>query len=324
MTIRKTGGQGDYFPMQNFKLEIDGVIQAGFKEIAGIGQTISAAGAQLRVRHPTRAGTPGAVTRPPDPGNPDANRTSPGGPMVGSAAAASKGNTVMSGKLTALAAAGMFVASGCAGMQKPSSSDGVLYEVTVQGLWTKASHPVDYPEGAFSNINPAAAHFSGVIGAAHNAGYSLFKEGAAATPGIEKLSHLGSHSPLDEELKAAAAAGTAGPTFTTGVFFDINAPLTTTVEVTDKYPRVSLVAMIAPSSDWFFGVVDLELKENGAWVESKTVDAYAWDSGTYEGDTYKVDEKATMPRGTIMMSKAPPFMSSGMTPPIARITFKKR
>jgi phage tail-like protein len=36
MTVRKTGSQGDYFPMQNFKLEIDGVIQAGFKEISGI------------------------------------------------------------------------------------------------------------------------------------------------------------------------------------------------------------------------------------------------------------------------------------------------
>lgn len=35
-TIRKTGSQGDYFPMANFKLEIDGVIQAGFKEISGL------------------------------------------------------------------------------------------------------------------------------------------------------------------------------------------------------------------------------------------------------------------------------------------------
>ncbi len=35
-TIRKTGSQGDYFPMANFKLEIDGVIQAGFKEVSGL------------------------------------------------------------------------------------------------------------------------------------------------------------------------------------------------------------------------------------------------------------------------------------------------
>jgi len=34
--IRKTGSQGDYFPMNNFKLEIDGIIVAGFKEISGI------------------------------------------------------------------------------------------------------------------------------------------------------------------------------------------------------------------------------------------------------------------------------------------------
>jgi len=37
MTVRKVGqGAGDYFPMHNFKVEIDGVIQAGFKEVSGI------------------------------------------------------------------------------------------------------------------------------------------------------------------------------------------------------------------------------------------------------------------------------------------------
>ena len=34
--VKKTGSQGDYFPMQNFRLEIDGVIQEGFKKISGI------------------------------------------------------------------------------------------------------------------------------------------------------------------------------------------------------------------------------------------------------------------------------------------------
>ena len=36
LAIRKTGSQGDYFPMNNFKLEIDGVIVAGFKEVSGL------------------------------------------------------------------------------------------------------------------------------------------------------------------------------------------------------------------------------------------------------------------------------------------------
>ncbi len=35
--MQKIGqGAGDYFPMYNFRVEIDGVIQAGFKEINGI------------------------------------------------------------------------------------------------------------------------------------------------------------------------------------------------------------------------------------------------------------------------------------------------
>lgn len=35
-TVRKTGSQGDYFPMAHFRLEIDGVVVGGFKEVSGL------------------------------------------------------------------------------------------------------------------------------------------------------------------------------------------------------------------------------------------------------------------------------------------------
>jgi Spondin_N len=220
-----------------------------------------------------------------------------------------------------LALASLLAAS-CGGTQKPSSADAAVYEVKFQGVWTKANHPTDYPEG--SALNPSSAHFSGVIGVAHNPNYGIFKEGGTATEGLMLLSHKGSHSPLDSEIKAAMAAGNADRVFETGVFLDVTAAKTATFEVSDKFPLVSLVAMIAPSPDWFVGVANLDLKENGKWVDGKTVEAFAWDSGTYEGATYKADEKLTDPKQPVAMNGAPPFMSGDKKPPIAILTFTRK
>src|SRR5262249_43548185 len=195
------------------------------------------------------------------------------------------------------------IASSCAGAQKPSSKDAAIYQMTFQGTWTAATHPTDYPKGG--TLSLSGAHFSGLIGAPHNAGYRLFGDGAQATRGLELLSHKGSKSPLDDELKAAAAAGNAGEIFDTGVFLDVTSPKTVTFEVSDKFPLVSVVAMIAPSPDWFVGVSNLDLRENGHWVDRKAVQAYAWDSGTYEGATYAAEEQASMPHRPIALSKAP-------------------
>ncbi len=104
----------------------------------------------------------------------------------------------------------------------------------------------------------------------------------------------------------------------------MTSPKEATFEVSDRFPLVSVVAMIAPSPDWFVGVSNLDLKENGQWVDSKTIEAPAWDSGTYEGTTYKAEEKASNPRQPIALSKAPPFVAGGKTPPIATLTFVRQ
>lgn len=207
-------------------------------------------------------------------------------------------------------------ALGCATAPKPSSKDAAVYEMTFQGTWTAATHPTDYPKGG--SLSLSGAHFSGLIGAPHNGSYHLFREGALATPGIELVSHKGSKNPLDDELRAAAAAGNAGAIFDTGVFLDVTSPKSVTFEVSDRFPLVSVVAMIAPSPDWFVGVSDLDLKENGAWLDKKTVQALAWDSGTYEGMTYAAEEKASSPHQPIALNKAPPFAGA---PPVATLTF---
>src|SRR5690349_8683732 len=67
---------------------------------------------------------------------------------------------------------------------KPAPAGPAEYTVIIKSTWTKATHPYEYPSDA---------HFSGMIGASHNAHYSIFAIGRRPTKGLERLSEEGKH-----------------------------------------------------------------------------------------------------------------------------------
>lgn len=193
------------------------------------------------------------------------------------------------------------------------------YQVVFTPLWTKANFPFEYPDTSLIH----KPHFSGLIGTAHNASYSLFKDGVAPTPGLERLSEMGKHDPLDAEINAAIAAGNALALSESGPLKDFSETVSTEVAVDDAHPMVSLVAMIAPSPDWFAGVSDVGLIDNGIWVANKTVDVYAWDSGGDDGTSYLADDVDASPKKPSQASADPHFMKDGQVQPVGRLTFTK-
>ena len=197
---------------------------------------------------------------------------------------------------------------------------GATYEVTFTPGWTAKSHPVDYPEAGLLD----APHFSGIIGVTHGAGYEIFKVGKAPTTGLERLSEMGKHDPLDEEIKAAIAKGNAGALFETDGIKDLTKPVKFTVTVDGKNPMVSAVAMIAPSPDWFAGVGNVNLMEAGGWVVSKTLDVYAYDSGGDDGATYTAADKDTKPKKATSVASTAHFVTAGKKVPVGRITFTRK
>lgn len=78
---------------------------------------------------------------------------------------------------------------------------------------------------------------------------------------------------------------------------------TRTIIVTakDMYSKVSFIAMIAPSPDWFVGVDSVELcGSDGKWKEIETaITLPAWDAGTDSGTTFQANNMETMPRDVI-------------------------
>lgn len=202
---------------------------------------------------------------------------------------------------------------------QPAMAETAQYSVTFTRLWTDKTFPFEYPEAGVLT----GPHFSGLIGATHAGDYSIFKEGTMPTPGLEKLSEEGKHSPLDQEIKDAIAAGKAGALFETGPIRDASKTETVTFTVSSKFPMVSAVAMIAPSPDWFAGVADVNLMEGGQWVSSKTVDLAAYDSGGDDGTTYKAPDKDNNPKKPTTTASAPHFVVNGSRPPVGKLTFTK-
>ncbi len=202
-----------------------------------------------------------------------------------------------------------------AAMAAPASLGPAEYTVVVKSRWTKAEHPLEWP---------ATAHFSGVIGATHTPQYSIFKTETPPTPGLEALSEMGKHTPLDNEIKAAISAGTAGSIFETAGLKDFKDSLVTTVKVDDAHPLVSLVMMVAPSPDWFTGVREVNLAENGAWVPSRTLDLVAYDSGGDDGTTYMAPDKDTNPKKPTSQAMTRHFVINGQVVPVGSVTFTKK
>jgi hypothetical protein len=224
----------------------------------------------------------------------------------------------MKSRAASLFAAGSVLAAGLLFIAAHGyAQDGADYTIKFTRAWTEKTHPFEYPPAGLVS----GPHFSGLIGASHGDAYAIFKEGTPPTPGLERLSEEGKHTPLDNEIRAAIQAGKAGALFETGPIKDVSKTETTKVRVTDKFPMASAVAMIAPSPDWFAGVANVKLKENGKWVQTKTVELFPMDSGGDDGTTYKAPDKDNNPKKNTTNATSRHFVMNGKTPPVGTLTF---
>ena len=170
----------------------------------------------------------------------------------------------------------------------PADVPSALYEVTLQSLWFAENYPQDYPDGERDS-----AHLSFIGGAAHNAAVSFWEAGEPVSSGAEDVAETGRIEIfLEEEVRPAIENGTAGSTiaireFTFSSPYTIGIGLPTErrfeLEMDREWPLVSLLTMLGPSPDWFVGVDDLPLHENGAWRDAVTLDLPLHDAGTKSG-----------------------------------------
>jgi hypothetical protein len=199
---------------------------------------------------------------------------------------------------------------------KPAAPAGPAeYTVIIKSTWTKATHPFEYPSDA---------HFSGMIGASHNAKYSIFAIGRRPTRGLERLSEEGKHSPLNDEIKQAIDQGNALELFESGGLKNWQDSMVATVRVDPAHPLVDVVNMVAPSPDWFTGATNVNLMENGSWVARRTLTLPAYDSGGDNGTTYKAADRDANPKKPTTRAATRHFVIGGKVKPVATVTFVRK
>ncbi|HET7746256.1 MAG TPA: hypothetical protein VFM29_03080, partial [Vicinamibacteria bacterium] len=104
------------------------------------------------------------------------------------------------------------------------------YVVTFEATWSAATHPRDFPR---------SPHFSGLIGGTHRAAVRFWEPGALASEGIKLMAERGRQTPLDLEVGAAIAAGTAQHVLAGGDVPRSPGAVSLEFEITRDFPLVT-------------------------------------------------------------------------------------
>ena len=186
------------------------------------------------------------------------------------------------------------------------------YDINFEGLW-------DTDALADGVAVPDDAHFSNPVVGVHNGDVSFWAAGGQASAGLEALAETGAISGFRAEMDAEKpdnvhrthlfSPGTIGATQTKRIPF----------YATREHSRVTVAVMIAPSPDWFVGVAGLDLREDGVWRTTFSVDLYPYDAGTEQGAGFSTDNPDD--DGAISSIRNQGKFSNN---PIARLTFTLR
>jgi len=165
------------------------------------------------------------------------------------------------------------------------------YEITFTSGWNTSDH------GTFPN-NP---HWSNLVGSTHNNQVTFFELGEMATIGIKNVAELGNNDQLMNEVNTAISNSFADQwlqqSFSSGA---LGSATLNDIMISEDFPLLTLVSMIAPSPDWFIGLNSFSLLDmSNEWKTSVTIDMFPTDAGTDSGITYESDDEVTTPQGVI-------------------------
>lgn len=169
------------------------------------------------------------------------------------------------------------------------------YEVIFQGIWSRHTHPKDFPRDEWRT------QFSTLIGASHSENYTLWEYGRESTPALQFLGENGITRKIEMDMKrytqhirsVVKAHGLQQRSNVAGETFAV-------FRVDPMHHLLSLVSKMIPSPDWIVGLSKENLcLPNCSWVANRVIDLYPWDIGTDSGLRYSNPRMPQHPRGKI-------------------------
>lgn len=169
------------------------------------------------------------------------------------------------------------------------------YTITFTGTWNSSDHT----EGG--TMFPSNDHWSNLVGATHNSNITIWETGQMASQGIEDVAETGSNSVFEGEINDAITAGDADQWLQEAFSPNMADGMATIMSITisEDFPLLTLITMIAPSPDWFAGIHGVSLRNEGNWESSISLDLFPYDAGTENGTAYSTSNSDTSPQDNI-------------------------
>lgn len=120
--------------------------------------------------------------------------------------------------------------------------------------------------------------FTPILVATTRHGFKLFKKGTPASIDLEIIAESGNNVPLADSL---ISSGNALDTASAQGGLLPGASLTLTVNMNEKYNRITVASMLVPSNDAFFAVNGVHGPREGRTI---TIESPAYDAGTETND----------------------------------------
>lgn len=163
------------------------------------------------------------------------------------------------------------------------------YEIIFDSNWSQATHP--HSSGSL----PSQAHWSPFAIAVHNDEVDFLSMGELASQGIENIAETGNTTVFLQEVTTAITNGNAKEGFQAGDIDTALGSMITSVALTEEFPLLTMLSMIAPSPDWFVAADSMQLFDGTDWVQEVVLDVYAYDAGTDSGVDYASSNSDTNP-----------------------------
>ena len=178
-----------------------------------------------------------------------------------------------------------------------------IYDISVTTIWNSTDH----------TSVPGSAHWSNLIGATHSTADEFVSLGTNATLGIKDVAERGDNTEITNEINAAISSGDADQLLQDGFSpFAGNNSMAgyMNITVSESFPLITLVSMVAPSPDWFIAVNSLSLRSgnpavNNGWKDTFTMDVFAYDAGTDDGTDYTSGDSPNAPVPVSMITGFP-------------------
>lgn len=187
------------------------------------------------------------------------------------------------------------------------SQSEAIYNILVTTTWNASDH----------TSVPGSAHWSDLVGATHSTPNKFMSLGSLATTGIKNVAEFGSNTALKTEINDAINIdGDADRLLEDNSGFLPYGPIGTSgfsnLTISEDFPLVTLVSMVAPSPDWFIAINSESLRSgnpaiNNGWKDDYTIDVFAYDSGTDDGTDYSSPNAPSTPFVNISMVSGAPI-----------------